>query len=154
MANTLAIIVSRTAIRLPKNFLGLAASCISDLQGKLKMCSTSLKPLLMCMFLAVRTLYSPAALGVDGFVAHKQNIKNQFANISEKFVTKMKEFTSDDTKGMVFTEDLKNMIHLAETDEDIELVVKMMKRSVLVNSCFSTFDYRVTYSPRASEPSV
>lgn len=67
-------------------------------------------------------------MGIDGFLQQKNKTKNNFANISDKFVSKMKEFTADDSKGMVFTEDLKNMIHLAETDEDIELVVKMIKR--------------------------
>lgn len=67
-------------------------------------------------------------MGIDGFLQQKSRIKNNFANISEKFIGKMKEFAIDDTKGMVFTEDLKNMIHLAETDEDIDLVVDMMKR--------------------------
>lgn len=48
--------------------------------------------------------------------------------MSNKFIEKMKEFTADGSKNMVFTEDLKNMVHLADSDEQIELVVKMMKQ--------------------------
>lgn len=40
----------------------------------------------------------------------------------------MRENTADDSKNMVFTEDLKNMVHLAESDEDVELVIKMMTK--------------------------
>lgn len=50
------------------------------------------------------------------------------ANISEKFRTKMTEFTEEGSKNMIFTEDLKNMIHLAESEKDVELVIKMLKR--------------------------
>lgn len=50
--------------------------------------------------------------------------------MSEKFRTKMSEYVRDETsKTMIFTEDLKNMIHLIEdSNDDVELVVKMMKK--------------------------
>lgn len=73
-------------------------------------------------------MYAAGSLGVEGYVQQRNRIKNHFANISDKFINKMKEFTADESKGMVFTEDLKNMIHLASTDEDAELVVKMIRR--------------------------
>lgn len=50
-------------------------------------------------------------------------------NISEKFKEKMYEYVGGE-KNMVFTEDLKNMIHLATTDNDINLVVSMIKKCV------------------------
>lgn len=50
------------------------------------------------------------------------------ANIADKFRSKMTEFSSDGSKNLIFTEDLKNMIHISETDEDLDLVVKMLKR--------------------------
>lgn len=42
-------------------------------------------------------------------------------------------FVVDDSKNMVFSEDLKNMVHLAEKD-DIPLVVKMLKKFSTQNS--------------------
>lgn len=50
------------------------------------------------------------------------------ANISEKFKEKIHEYCEDINKNMIFSEDLKNMIHLATTDEDVEVVVKMIKK--------------------------
>jgi len=41
----------------------------------------------------------------------------------------MLEFSNPSSSNMIFTEDLKNMIHLAEaTPDDLDLVYKMMKR--------------------------
>ncbi|KAM3963187.1 pentatricopeptide repeat-containing protein 2, mitochondrial [Aphomia sociella] len=74
----------------------------------------------------VHQLYSPAALGIDGYLQARKRIKDQFANFSEKFRTKMNAFVSDQ-KSMIFTEDLKNMVHMAEPT-DIELIVNMVKK--------------------------
>lgn len=76
----------------------------------------------------VRCLYSKTALGIEAFIEQKERVQNQFGEVSGKFVQKMKEFTSEGSKAMVFTEDLKNMIHLADSEEDINLVIKMMKQ--------------------------
>lgn len=45
------------------------------------------------------------------------------------FRDKMKEFVSQDSQ-MIFTEDLKNMMHIAENDDDVELTVQMIKKWV------------------------
>lgn len=56
-------------------------------------------------------------------------MKGQFASTADRFREKMTEFCKDGSNQMVFTEDLKNMVHLAEQNgTDIELVVKMMKK--------------------------
>ncbi|XP_022184738.2 pentatricopeptide repeat-containing protein 2, mitochondrial [Nilaparvata lugens] len=91
------------------------------------------KPFLMSMeksfnpsSIDVRCLFSQAALGVDAFLRAKEKTKSLFIQIDKKFKQKMVDFTSEDSKNMVFTEDLKNMIFLAENDDfDIELVEKM-----------------------------
>lgn len=75
-------------------------------------------------------MYAKNVLGMDSYLMYKEKVKNQFAQIEDKFVEKMKEFSTEGSKNMVFTEDLKNMIHLAESDEDIDLVVKMIKKWV------------------------
>ncbi|VEN60254.1 unnamed protein product [Callosobruchus maculatus] len=75
----------------------------------------------------IRCLYSKATLGLDGFVQTRQVILNQMSNISEKFKHKMTEYSNEETN-MIFTEDLKNMIHLSSNDEDIQLVIKMIKK--------------------------
>ncbi|CAH2235018.1 pentatricopeptide repeat-containing protein 2, mitochondrial-like [Pararge aegeria] len=71
-------------------------------------------------------LYSPSALGIDGYLNTRKRIKEQFANYSDKFRTKMNDFVSD-SKNMIFTEDLKNIVHIAEPI-DLNLVVKMIKK--------------------------
>lgn len=73
-------------------------------------------------------MYSKSALGIDGFLFQSEKSKAQLANIADRFKTKMNEYTGDDGKSMIFTEDLKNMVHIAETSEDVDLVIKMMKK--------------------------
>uniref|UniRef100_A0A1E1WQC4 Pentatricopeptide repeat-containing protein 2 n=1 Tax=Pectinophora gossypiella TaxID=13191 RepID=A0A1E1WQC4_PECGO len=74
----------------------------------------------------VKHLYSPAALGIDGYLNSRKKIKEQFTNFSEKFRTKMTDFVMD-PKNMVFTEDLKNMVHMAEP-ADLKLILDMVKK--------------------------
>lgn len=75
----------------------------------------------------VRTLYSAESLGVDKYLYSKEKISTQFVSSTQKFVEKMKEY-SQSQEHMIFTEDLKNMAHLVQTDDDIALVETMMKK--------------------------
>ncbi|RZF45660.1 hypothetical protein LSTR_LSTR010611 [Laodelphax striatellus] len=91
------------------------------------------KPFLMSMdktfspsLIDVRYLFSSAALGIDAFLRAREKTKTLFTQIDQKFKQKMIDFTKEDSKNMVFTEDLKNMIFLAENeDSDMDLVEKM-----------------------------
>nr|XP_022920793.1 pentatricopeptide repeat-containing protein 2, mitochondrial-like [Onthophagus taurus] len=74
-----------------------------------------------------RTLYSEAALGLDSFEYQKNRVRTQISDVEEKFRTKMSEYVTENSKNIIFTEDLKNMIYLAK-EGDVDLVVKMMKR--------------------------
>ncbi|GLV39758.1 hypothetical protein CBL_08176 [Carabus blaptoides fortunei] len=78
----------------------------------------------------VRQLYTQTALGLENYIHSRQKVKSQFTTMSEKFKAKMTEYTSNEQNThMIFTEDLKNMIHLAESnEEDVSLVIKMMKK--------------------------
>ncbi|GJQ78442.1 hypothetical protein Trydic_g11561 [Trypoxylus dichotomus] len=78
-------------------------------------------------FEGFRGLYSATSLGLDGFIQQQERVRNQLANIQDKFKAKMKENVQEDSKNIVFTEDLKNMIHIA-SNEDVDIVVKMMKK--------------------------
>jgi pentatricopeptide repeat domain-containing protein 2 len=61
----------------------------------------------------------------------------QFINLADKFRAKMLEFSGPSSTNMIFTEDLKNMIHLAEaTSDDLDLVYKMITRCVETSSSF------------------
>ncbi|CAD0203173.1 unnamed protein product [Chrysodeixis includens] len=74
----------------------------------------------------VKNLYSPTALGIDGYLQTRKKAKEQFQSFSDKFRSKMTEFV-EDSKNMIFTEDLKNMVHLAEPT-DLQLVLNMIKK--------------------------
>ncbi|KAI4467425.1 pentatricopeptide repeat-containing protein 2 mitochondrial [Holotrichia oblita] len=91
---------------------------ISRVQS-LKLCGANLE--------AYRGLYSASSLGLDTFIEQQDRVRNQLLNIQDKFKTKMIENTTEESKNIIFSEDLKNMIHIA-TDADIEIVINMMKK--------------------------
>lgn len=74
-----------------------------------------------------RFLYAKTAIGIDGYLVQRERTSQQLANVSDKFREKMRDYTQPNTTSMIFTEDLKNMVHMAETT-DIELVKLMMKK--------------------------
>jgi len=76
---------------------------------------------------SAKSLYTASSLGLDGYIASREKTKGYFITNADSFKQKMEEFTKEDSKQMVFSEDLKNMVHLAEKN-DSELVVKMMKK--------------------------
>jgi pentatricopeptide repeat domain-containing protein 2 len=81
------------------------------------------------LFPGIRFLFAPAALGLDNYSAMRNRTKLQFVSLAEKFKTKMLEFSDASSSNMIFTEDLKNIIHLAEDKaDDLDLVYKMMKK--------------------------
>lgn len=72
-------------------------------------------------------MYSPAALGLEGFLAARERTKMQVNNV-ESFKSKMEEFVKDEnSKNLVFTEDLKNMLHISDKP-DVELLSQMIKK--------------------------
>ncbi|XP_068631280.1 pentatricopeptide repeat-containing protein 2, mitochondrial-like [Battus philenor] len=87
----------------------------------------------------VSHLYTPAALGIDGYLQSRDKLKEQFSNFTDTFRSKMKEFVFD-SKNMVFTEDLKNMVFMAEP-VDLELVLNMIKKYNNQNTKFRFGSY-------------
>lgn len=73
-------------------------------------------------------MYAKETLGIDGFTQQSKQVQHQLENISEKFREKMNAYIGADSKNMIFTEDLKNMVYLAQNDDDIDLVIKMTKK--------------------------
>ncbi|KYN37180.1 Pentatricopeptide repeat-containing protein 2 [Trachymyrmex septentrionalis] len=75
-----------------------------------------------------RFLYSEKSLGLQGYENARLNFRNQFLNVENTFRNKMEEVCNTDSS-MIFTEDLKSMLHLAQkTSEDIELLIKMLTK--------------------------
>ncbi|XP_011878140.1 PREDICTED: pentatricopeptide repeat-containing protein 2, mitochondrial-like [Vollenhovia emeryi] len=75
-----------------------------------------------------RFLYSDRSLGLQGYENARLNFRNQFLNVETTFRNKMEEVCNADSS-MIFTEDLKSMLHLAQKKpEDIELLIKMLTK--------------------------
>lgn len=84
------------------------------------------------LFSDIRQLFTPSAIGLEDY----EMTRNKFANGDEKtgksFRNKMNEYIDGNTSGvnsMIFTEDLKQILHIAKpTDEDLNLIRKMLLR--------------------------
>ncbi|XP_012537102.1 pentatricopeptide repeat-containing protein 2, mitochondrial [Monomorium pharaonis] len=75
-----------------------------------------------------RYLYSDNSLGLQGYENARLNFRNQFLNVENTFRNKMEEVCNADSS-VVFTEDLKSMLHLVQKKpEDIELLIKMLTK--------------------------
>lgn len=62
---------------------------------------------------------------MDSFLQARKRTNLQIPS-AEKFKAKMEEFVKDESsKNLIFTEDLKNMIHLSEA-QDCPLVVQVI----------------------------
>lgn len=81
-----------------------------------------------CNVTEYKTLFSQASLGIDNYVVVREKTAQQFANTQDRFKTKMKEFSEADGASMIFTEDLKSIIHLADSNDDDLTLVKAMIR--------------------------
>lgn len=69
-------------------------------------------------------------MGLDGYVNLREKTKVQYeGNIGTSFREKMQEVIGENKNPtLVFTTDLKNMIHLADNSNDVNLVVEMVKK--------------------------
>lgn len=74
-------------------------------------------------------MYSASSLGIDNYVKTREKVSNQFKDITNKFKLKMNECCDMESNNMIFTEDLKHMVHLVDCcNEDMELVQNMVKK--------------------------
>lgn len=68
-------------------------------------------------------------MGLENFVSLRQKTEIQFTNKKEKFKEKMDKLMHSNDNVMVFTEDLKSAVFLAEaTEKDLSLVLEMAKK--------------------------
>ncbi|XP_055624286.1 pentatricopeptide repeat-containing protein 2, mitochondrial-like [Toxorhynchites rutilus septentrionalis] len=76
-----------------------------------------------------RGLYSAAALGMNGYEMVREKTKTQHMHNVDNFKRKMQQFVEGSATNMIFTEDLKNIIHLVEdTAEDKKLLLDMIDK--------------------------
>ncbi|XP_003740333.1 pentatricopeptide repeat-containing protein 2, mitochondrial [Galendromus occidentalis] len=80
--------------------------------------------------ICARSLYSAHSLGLDRFNEDRQRVFAHLGPRKAEYFSQFWESFKEDRKSsetMVFTGDLKNVVQLSETDEDIELCIRMMR---------------------------
>ncbi|XP_027843290.2 pentatricopeptide repeat-containing protein 2, mitochondrial-like isoform X1 [Aphis gossypii] len=80
--------------------------------------------------LCKRSLYERAAIGLDKYEFFREKIQNQFSEPDKQlFRERMNSFADPESNSLIFTEDLKQIVHMAGDNEtDLTLVEKMMKK--------------------------
>lgn len=64
---------------------------------------------------------------MDSYVDKRDKVKQYFSNDADKFRRKMIGFVENEETSMIFTEDLKNMLHLADSG-DSELLERILRQ--------------------------
>lgn len=75
-------------------------------------------------------MYERAAIGLDKYEFFREKIEKQFSD-SDKllFRERMNSFADPESSSLIFTEDLKQIVHMVGDNEaDLTLVEKMMKK--------------------------
>ena len=68
-----------------------------------------------------------SALGIDNYVNTREKVCAQFQDMIEKFKMRMSDFADIESNNMIFTEDLKHVIHLVDAKPDeLNLAKHMM----------------------------
>lgn len=81
--------------------------------------------------IGLRLLFTAEALGLDGYKESKSRMAQQYSSpqMKEKFCSRIHDFMNTDENNLIFTDDLKTMLMLAEDKpEDIALLNKMIER--------------------------
>ncbi|XP_001946785.1 pentatricopeptide repeat-containing protein 2, mitochondrial [Acyrthosiphon pisum] len=80
--------------------------------------------------LCKRNLYERAAIGLDKYEFFREKIEKQFSDSDKQlFRERMKSFADPESSSLIFTEDLKQIVHMVGDNEaDLTLVEKMMKK--------------------------
>lgn len=78
-------------------------------------------------YVPIRTVFSSSGIGVDNFkLAREQHLTNH-AQSMNSFKKRFLE-SIQNSNAQIFTEDLRNMIMSADTDQDIDAVISALKK--------------------------
>lgn len=80
-------------------------------------------------------MYDPAAIGLDKYSFFRDKLSNQYSEAeSQTFRERMDSFADPESTSLIFTEDLKQIVHMIkDTETDLTLVEKMMKKYIIFN---------------------
>ncbi|GAV00062.1 hypothetical protein RvY_10965 [Ramazzottius varieornatus] len=80
-----------------------------------------------------KLLYTKEAIGLSGYEHTRERTATQLGTVKDRFKKRMEQYLSADSKSLIFTEDLKNMLYLADDDNDLSMIERMMKKFVKQN---------------------
>lgn len=75
-------------------------------------------------------MYGRAAIGLDKYEFYREKVANQFSDADKQsFRERMTTFADPESNSLIFTEDLKQFVHMiGDNETDLTLVENMMKK--------------------------
>lgn len=75
-------------------------------------------------------MYERAAIGLDKYEFFREKVANQFSDVDKQsFRDRMTTFADPESNSLIFTEDLKQFVHMiGDNETDLTLVENMMKK--------------------------
>lgn len=82
------------------------------------------------LFLDKRNLYERAAIGLDKYEHFREKVNTQFSDPDKQlFRDRMHSFADPESNSLIFTEDLKQIVHMiGDNEADLTLIDKMLKK--------------------------
>ena len=72
-------------------------------------------------------MYNASSLGIIEYQLTRDRYKNINADTLQSFRRNMEEISTDQfNRNLVFTDDLKQMVHIVETDDDVKLFESLL----------------------------
>ena len=73
-------------------------------------------------------MFSYSRLGMELYVQERKLQEKTLQGKEDFFREKMSQLCSSDSSEFIFTNDLKTMLHIVKTSDDLELVEQMLKK--------------------------
>ena len=80
------------------------------------------------VFAGHRTLFSSEILGLENYSRQRASLIERMGDTRNKFSERMDEYTKAEGNHTIFTDDLKTMVYLAETEKELETTISMVRR--------------------------
>lgn len=79
--------------------------------------------------LGTRTIFGDSYLNMEHYLNIREKVTMQLHGKKDQFTARIKNYLNSSTHGMIYSSDLKHMVHLAENNpEDLSLIIAMMKK--------------------------
>jgi len=90
--------------------------------------NTTINLVIILTDLGRRTLFSSEILGLENYSRQRASLVERMGDTRNKFSERMDEYTKAEGNHTIFTDDLKTMVYMAESDKELDTTISMVRR--------------------------